>query len=49
MRISFHNTTPLPYSNECKHTDLDLIENVAPVQLAIRLLIPAGSRILELA
>ena len=29
--------------------ELDLIENVAPVQLAIRLLIPAGSRILELA
>ena len=29
--------------------ELDLIENVAPVQLAIRLLIPQGSRILELA
>src|SRR5262249_11369613 len=28
--------------------DLDLIEAVAPVQLAIRLLIPAGSRMLEL-
>ncbi|HWE53752.1 MAG TPA: CUAEP/CCAEP-tail radical SAM protein [Bryobacteraceae bacterium] len=28
--------------------DLDLIENVAPVQLAIRLLIPAGSKLLEL-
>ena len=27
----------------------DLCENVAPVQLAIRLLIPAGSRLLELA
>lgn len=27
---------------------LDLIENVAPIQLAIRLLIPAGSRLLEL-
>src|SRR5205814_199137 len=27
---------------------LDLVENVAPVQLAIRLLIPAGSRLLEL-
>jgi len=26
----------------------DLVENVAPVQLAIRLLIPAGSRLLEL-
>ncbi len=29
--------------------ELDLVENVAPVQLAIRLLIPAGSRLLELA
>jgi radical SAM superfamily enzyme YgiQ (UPF0313 family) len=28
--------------------DLDLIENVAPIQLAMRLLIPAGSRLLEL-
>jgi radical SAM superfamily enzyme YgiQ (UPF0313 family) len=28
--------------------ELDLIENVAPVQLAIRLLVPAGSRLLEL-
>ena len=28
--------------------ELDLVENVAPVQLAIRLLIPAGSRLLEL-
>jgi radical SAM superfamily enzyme YgiQ (UPF0313 family) len=28
--------------------DLELVENVAPVQLAIRLLIPAGSRLLEL-
>jgi radical SAM superfamily enzyme YgiQ (UPF0313 family) len=28
--------------------DQDLIENVAPIQLAIRLLIPAGSRLLEL-
>ena len=27
---------------------LDLVENVAPVQLALRLLIPAGSRMLEL-
>ena len=27
----------------------DLIENTAPIQLAIRLLIPAGSRLLELA
>ena len=29
--------------------DLDLVEHVAPIQLAIRLLIPAGSRLLELA
>lgn len=29
--------------------ELDLVENVAPIQLAIRLLIPAGSRLLELA
>jgi radical SAM superfamily enzyme YgiQ (UPF0313 family) len=28
---------------------LDLIENVSPVQLGLRLLIPAGSRLLELA
>jgi radical SAM superfamily enzyme YgiQ (UPF0313 family) len=28
--------------------DLGLVENVSPVQLAIRLLIPAGSRLLEL-
>ena len=27
---------------------LDLVDNVAPIQLAIRLLIPAGSRLLEL-
>jgi radical SAM superfamily enzyme YgiQ (UPF0313 family) len=29
--------------------DLDLVEHVAPVQLALRLLIPRGSRLLELA
>jgi radical SAM superfamily enzyme YgiQ (UPF0313 family) len=28
--------------------DLDLVGNIAPIQLAIRLLIPAGSRLLEL-
>ena len=28
--------------------DLDLVEHVSPVQLAIRLLVPAGSRLLEL-
>jgi hypothetical protein len=29
--------------------ELELLEQVAPIQLAIRLLIPAGSRLLELA
>ena len=29
--------------------DLEMIENVGPIQLAMRLLIPAGSRLLELA
>jgi radical SAM superfamily enzyme YgiQ (UPF0313 family) len=29
--------------------DLDLVENVSPIQYAIRLLIPAGSKLLELA
>jgi hypothetical protein len=29
--------------------DLDLVDHVAPIQLAIRLLIPSGSRLLELA
>ena len=29
--------------------DLDLVEHVAPIQLAIRLLIPSGSRLLELS
>lgn len=28
--------------------DLDLVEHVSPVQLAIRLLVPRGSRLLEL-
>jgi len=43
-------TTPESY---CELLDVlrekELIENVAPIQLAIRLLIPAGSRLLELA
>jgi len=30
-------------------TELELVKQVAPIQLAIRLLIPAGSRLLELA
>jgi hypothetical protein len=29
--------------------DLEIVENVGPIQLAMRLLIPAGSRLLELA
>ena len=29
--------------------DLDLMDSVAPIQLAIRLLIPAGSKLLEIA
>ena len=29
--------------------DLEMVENVAPIQLAMRLLIPAGSRLLKLA
>jgi len=28
--------------------EMDLVEHVGPIQLAIRLLIPAGSRLLEL-
>jgi radical SAM superfamily enzyme YgiQ (UPF0313 family) len=42
-------TTPQGY---CDFLDaiarLDLVENVAPVQLGVRLLVPAGSRLLEL-
>ena len=42
-------TTPASYADMLRTlAELDLIENVAPVQLAIRLLIPAGSRMLEL-
>jgi hypothetical protein len=44
-----------PWTTLAGYTDLldvlaeqDLTENVAPIQLAIRLLIPAGSRLLEL-
>jgi hypothetical protein len=32
-----------------KIRDLDLVENVAPIQYAVRLLVPAGSKLLELA
>jgi radical SAM superfamily enzyme YgiQ (UPF0313 family) len=42
-------TTPRSYLDLLQVlADQDLIENVAPIQLAIRLLIPAGSRLLEL-
>jgi radical SAM superfamily enzyme YgiQ (UPF0313 family) len=43
-------TTPRDYLDMLRTIDeLDLIENVAPIQYAIRLLIPAGSRLLELS
>ncbi len=42
-------TTPGSYRNLLSTiAGLNLIENVSPVQLALRLLIPAGSRLLEL-
>jgi radical SAM superfamily enzyme YgiQ (UPF0313 family) len=42
-------TTPETYRDLLATlAELDLIPNVAPIQLAIRLLIPAGSRLLEL-
>jgi radical SAM superfamily enzyme YgiQ (UPF0313 family) len=42
-------TTRQSYCDLLQHlVNLDLIENVAPIQLAIRLLIPAGSRLREL-
>ncbi|HSE47652.1 MAG TPA: CUAEP/CCAEP-tail radical SAM protein [Terriglobales bacterium] len=42
-------TTLAVYSDLLKTlAELELVEHVAPVQLAIRLLIPAGSRLLEL-
>ncbi len=49
--IPFHPwTTPTGFLDLlARLSELDLIENVAPVQLAIRLFIPRGSRILELA
>ena len=43
-------TTPLDYLEMLRTIDeLDLIENIAPIQYAIRLLVPAGSRLLELS
>jgi radical SAM superfamily enzyme YgiQ (UPF0313 family) len=48
--VAFHPWTTL--EDYCEMLDtidaLDLIEHVAPIQLAIRLLIPEGSRLLEL-
>jgi hypothetical protein len=42
-------TTPGGYLDLIKLLlDLDLVDNIAPIQFAIRLLIPAGSRLLEL-
>ena len=42
-------TTRAGYSNLLRVIlELDLIESVSPIQLALRLLIPAGSRLLEL-
>ncbi len=43
-------TTPRGYCELLERlAELDLVEQVAPIQLAIRLLIPAGSRLLQLA
>jgi radical SAM superfamily enzyme YgiQ (UPF0313 family) len=48
--VTFTPWTTLDDFRELLETlvELDLVENVAPIQLAIRLLIPAGSRLLEL-
>ncbi len=48
--IAFHPWTTLDGYREFLRAirDLDLVANVAPVQLALRLLIPQGSRMLEL-
>ncbi len=43
-------TTPAAYLDLLETIDrLDLVDSVAPIQLAVRLLIPQGSRMLELA
>jgi radical SAM superfamily enzyme YgiQ (UPF0313 family) len=49
--VAFHPWLTLEGYCELLDTivDLDLVDHVAPIQLAIRLLIPEGSRILELA
>lgn len=48
--VAFHPWTTLEIHREFLDilADLDLIGNVQPIQLAIRLLVPAGSRLLEL-
>ena len=48
--VAFHPwLTPRDYLELLETLErLDLVEHVAPVQLAIRLLVPAGSRLLEL-
>jgi hypothetical protein len=47
--VPFHPWTTLDGYCELLETivDLDLVDQVAPIQLAIRLLLPAGSRLLE--
>jgi radical SAM superfamily enzyme YgiQ (UPF0313 family) len=49
--VAFHPWMTLDDYVELLDTieQLDLVEHVAPIQLAIRLLIPSGSRLLELA
>jgi len=49
--VAFHPWTTLDSYRDMLAfvADHDLIENVAPVQFAVRLLIPAGSKLLELA
>jgi len=48
--VAFHPWMSLPGYVDLLRViaDLDLVEHVSPVQLAIRLLVPAGSRLLEL-
>ena len=48
--VAFHPWTTLDGYRDLLDTidELDLVEQVAPIQLAIRLLVPQGSRLLEL-
>lgn len=48
--VTFSPWTTLPNYADLLNVlvELDLVDNVAPIQFAIRLLIPAGSRLLEL-